>query len=198
MSAYLAELQLRIPEETSLTKLESFISQAENEVREARGYLEGNTDRIVTDSEMINGIYVIEAQPISATQISVTHETIVADTDTLGTITIIGVNAAGNSISEDIMPVADSTVYGLKKFRSVYLITGAGWVASGGTDVITIGTKGEATETRWFYAIIELAEWHYNHLGIEGENRHVEGNIDRTFQKKSEILSGISSIARAI
>lgn len=198
MSVYLTELQLRIPEETSTTKLESFISQAVNEVREARGYLEADADRIVTDSVMVNGTYVIEAQPISATQISVTHETVTAGTDTLGTITVDGVNTAGTLIEEVIVPVADSTVYGTKKFRSVSLVTGAGWVASGGTDTITIGINGESMETRWFYTIIELAEWHYNHLGIEGENRHMEGNIDRTFQKKSEILSGISSIARAI
>lgn len=97
-SEYLAELQLRIPEETDTEKLESYISQAVSEVRNARNYLD--------------------------------------DTET--------------------------------------------------------------TESRWFYTIIELAEYFYDMNGVSGESRHTEGDIDRTYKKKSDILSGISSIARSV
>lgn len=99
-------------------------------------------NRIVTIANMKVGTYTIaNASPVwgGGALITVTHATVAAGTDTLGTITIAGKDLAGQTISEVITPVADSTVTGTKIFRSVTSATGAGWVIAGGNDTITIG-----------------------------------------------------------
>ena len=68
----------------------------------------------------------------------------VTGTDTLGTVTIVGVDIAGNVRSEVITPVADSTVTGLIAFRTITSITGAGWVINVGNDTIQFGVAAGA------------------------------------------------------
>lgn len=100
------------------------------------------TNRIVTSANMKVGTYTIaNASPVWAggALITVTHTTVAAGTDTLGTITIDGTSLAGSVISEVITPVADSTVTGTKVFRTVTAVTGAGWVIAGGNDTIVVG-----------------------------------------------------------
>jgi hypothetical protein len=98
-------------------------------------------NRIVTSTNMIVGAYTIaNASPVwsGGALITITHTT-ATGADTLGTITIVGKDLAGQTISETITPVADSLVSGAKIFRSVTSATGAGWVINGGNDTIVIG-----------------------------------------------------------
>lgn len=197
MSEYLAELKLRITETVADAVLESYISQAVQDVRTKRAYLEADIDKIVTDAEMFNGTYSISEQPDLPTVPSITHESVGA-TDTLGVVTFTGYNKAGVEITDVVTPVADSTVYGVKKFCSFKTIVGSGWIVNGTADIITVGVSAEETEARWRYAILDLAEAYYNRRGAEGEKAHSEGDIGRSFLTRDEILSGVTSIARAI
>ena len=99
-------------------------------------------NRYVTSTNMKVGAYTIaNASPVwqGGAFITVTHATVAAGTDTLGTITIVGVDLAGNVRSEVITPIADSVATGTIPFRSVTSATGAGWVIAGGNDTVTIG-----------------------------------------------------------
>ncbi len=102
-------------------------------------------DQFVVSVDMKVGAYTLAnagAMPTAgARHVTVTHTA--GDTvDTLGTITVTGRALSGQSISETIMPVANSTVTGTKWFASVNAPTGAGWVidaAEGTKDTITVG-----------------------------------------------------------
>lgn len=100
------------------------------------------TNRFVTSTNMVNSTYTIaNASPVWAGGcfVTITHTTVAVGTDTLGTITIAGTDLFGQTISEVITPVADSTATGKKVFRSVTSATGAGWAIAGGNDTIVIG-----------------------------------------------------------
>jgi hypothetical protein len=99
-------------------------------------------NRIVTIASMINSTYTIaNASPVwsGGALITITHATVAAGTDTLGTITIVGKDLSGNALSEVITPLADTVATGTKIFRSVTSATGAGWIIAGGNDTVTIG-----------------------------------------------------------
>ena len=98
-------------------------------------------DRIVTTTNMKVGTYTIAAQPDVARNITVTA-TAGGTADTMGKITVAGTNSDGVSISEEIIPVAGSTVVGAKAFKTVTSVTGSGWVINGTTpvnDTIVVG-----------------------------------------------------------
>jgi hypothetical protein len=60
----------------------------------------------------------------------------------MGTITVVGTDADGQPISEVITPVSGSLVAGLKAFKTVASVTGAGWVidaVEGTKDTIIVG-----------------------------------------------------------
>lgn len=103
-----------------------------------------DADRFLLSVDMKVGAYTLDQTTIGtqgAKHVSVTHAS-VGTTDTLGTVTIVGRNLAGQTISEVITPVADSTVEGTKWFLSLISATGAGWVidaVEGTEDTITIG-----------------------------------------------------------
>jgi len=100
-------------------------------------------NRFVTTTNMIVGAYTVAnggAMPTAGARlITVTHTTVAAGTDTLGTITVVGTNLAGSAITEIITPLADAVATGTQWFRSVTSITGAGWVIAGGNDTIVVG-----------------------------------------------------------
>ncbi len=99
------------------------------------------TNRFVTSANMKVGTYTIaNASPVwsGGCQVTLTHTT-VAGTDTLGTVTIVGTDLSGSTITEVLTPVADSTVTSVGIFRSVVSATGAGWVAVSTADTIVIG-----------------------------------------------------------
>ena len=100
-----------------------------------------DVDKIVTSTDMKVGAYTVAAQPDIARNITVTV-TAVDTADTMGTITVVGTNINGKVISEVITPVADSTVAGVKAFKTVTSVTGAGWVidaVEASNDTITVG-----------------------------------------------------------
>jgi len=101
-----------------------------------------DVDRLVTSTNMVNDEYTIDGdQPDISRNITVTVTA--GDTaDTMGKITVVGTNYNDESISEEIIPVADSTVAGSKAFKSVTTITGSGWTIDGSeetNDTVTIG-----------------------------------------------------------
>jgi hypothetical protein len=98
-------------------------------------------NRYVLSTNMINGAYSLANQNPGdglARNVTVTHTT-ATGTDTLGTITVVGKDINGHTISEVITPLADQTVQGAKAFAQVASITGAGWVINGGNDTIVVG-----------------------------------------------------------
>ncbi len=70
--------------------------------------------------------------------VTIAHTT-VAGADTLGTITIVGVDLHGEPLTETITPLAGTTATGTKVFRSLTSATSVGWVATSTADTIIIG-----------------------------------------------------------
>lgn len=99
-------------------------------------------NRFVTIASMKVGDYTIaNASPVwqGGCRVTLTHATVATGTDQLGTVTIVGTDLTGTSVSEVLTPVADSTITGTQIFRTIVSATGAGWVIAGGNDTITIG-----------------------------------------------------------
>jgi len=100
---------------------------------------------IVTSTNMKVGEYDVDAQPEVPRNITVTS-TAVGTADTMGTITITGTNYDDEVITEEIVPVSGSTVAGIKAFKTVTTVVGAGWVVDGDektADTIIVGTGNE-------------------------------------------------------
>lgn len=100
------------------------------------------TNRFVTSTNMIVGAYTIaNASPVwqGGCFVTITHTTVAAGTDTLGTITLVGLGLDRQVQTEVITPVADSVATSTKIYRSVTSLTGAGWVIAGGNDTIVAG-----------------------------------------------------------
>lgn len=99
------------------------------------------TNRFVTSTNMIVGAYTL-AQTTPVWQggcfVTCAHVT-VTGTDTLGTVALVGVGIDGQSKSETITPVADSTVTSVNIYRTITSLTGAGWVINTGNDTIQFG-----------------------------------------------------------
>ena len=103
----------------------------------------------VANGAMKNAAYTLTAtldmpEAGTARKLTLTHVTVAAGTDALGTVTVVGKNLANQTITEVITPVADSLVNGTKWFRSVTTVTGAGWTIAGGNDTIVLGCGATA------------------------------------------------------
>lgn len=103
-----------------------------------------SADRFLNSVAMANGAYTLDETTIGvdgARQVTLTHAS--GDTaDTLGTVTIVGKDLAGQTITEVLTPEADATVTSTKWYRTLTSATQAGWVidgAEGTADTITIG-----------------------------------------------------------
>lgn len=99
-------------------------------------------NRFVTSTAMKVGTYTLANSAAvhgAGFLVTVTHTTVATGTDTLGTITVVGINLAGQPATDTITPVADNTATGTVIFRSVTSVTGAGWVIAGGNDTLTVG-----------------------------------------------------------
>lgn len=102
-------------------------------------------NRFVESTNMKVGAYTVANSGTMPTDgarlITVTHAA--GDTpDTLGTITVVGTNLAGATITEDITPLSGTVASGAKWFRTVTSVTGAGWVIDGAeatNDTLTVG-----------------------------------------------------------
>ena len=96
-------------------------------------------DKIVTTTDMANGVYTIAAQPVSPAYITVTR-TVAGSADTAGKITITGTDSSDDIISEEIIPGATGVaVSGRKIFKTVTLVVGSGWTSDGTPDTIVVG-----------------------------------------------------------
>lgn len=98
-------------------------------------------DKITVSVDMKVGSYTIAAQPDVPRNITVTV-TAGGTADTMGTITVTGTNVLNQTISEVITPVAGSAIAGLKAFKTVTSVVGAGWVidaVEGTKDTIKVG-----------------------------------------------------------
>ena len=100
-------------------------------------------NRYFASAAMHNGAYAVANSGLPGDGMA--HNVTCAQTavdveDTNGTLTIIGLDADGKVITEDITPNAGSTVQGTKAFKQVTSIVGAGWAQGGtGPDTIIIG-----------------------------------------------------------
>jgi hypothetical protein len=103
-------------------------------------------DRYITAVDMKVGAYSLANTTTGddlARNLIVTHSTQGGTTDTLGTLTIVGLDADGGAQSESIIPSADTTVLSTKYYSSITSITGVAWaIDAGGTpaaDHIKVG-----------------------------------------------------------
>lgn len=100
-------------------------------------------NQFVASANMKVGTYTLAnagAMPTEgARHVTVTHTQVGGVTDTLGTITVTGTNLAGQTITEDIVPVSASVATGTKWFASVTSVVGAGWVINTGNDTLVVG-----------------------------------------------------------
>lgn len=99
------------------------------------------TNRYVVSVAMKVGAYTLAATTPAwngGALVTITHTT-VAGTDTLGTVAVVGVDLAGQTRTDTITPVADSTATGVIPFRTITSITGVGWVAVSTADTIVVG-----------------------------------------------------------
>jgi len=101
-----------------------------------------DTDAVVVSATMKVGAYAVAAQPAYPARISVTHTT-AGSADTLGTITVTGTVGGTAGTTEEITPVADSTVYGSSYFTAITSVVGADWVTDGTDDSIVVGVSQE-------------------------------------------------------
>lgn len=95
-------------------------------------------DKIVTIANMKVGAYTIAAQPDVPRNITLTHAAVGA-ADTLGTVTVVGTDVNDQPITEVLTPVSGTLVAGLRAFKTVVSVTGAGWVIGEGNDTILVG-----------------------------------------------------------
>ncbi|HUT77731.1 MAG TPA: hypothetical protein VM285_08605 [Polyangia bacterium] len=109
-------------------------------------------NRFVEVQDMKNAAYTLTAtlaQPEANTArlLTLTHVQVGGVTDTLGVVTVVGKNLAGQAITEVITPSDGALVTGSTWFASVVSATGSGWTrdGAGGTeDTIVIGCAANA------------------------------------------------------
>lgn len=105
------------------------------------------TNRYVVSTNMIVGAYTLAATtPVwqGGALVTITHTQVGGVTDTLGTITVVGVDIAGNVRTESITPLNGTVATGLIPFRTITSITGVGWVINTGNDTIVAGVAAGA------------------------------------------------------
>jgi hypothetical protein len=107
-------------------------------------------NKIVTSTNMKNGDYTIAAQPIVPALLSVLVTGVVGN-DTMGTITFVGTDINGEALTEEVTPIAGTTVYTTNMFKSVTSATGAGWVINGTNDTIVIGVASIVAPTGYYF-----------------------------------------------
>ena len=99
-------------------------------------------NRYVTSTNMKVGAYALaNTTPVwaGAGFVTVTHTEVGGGVDTLGTIDVVGVDLAGNTRSESIVPLNGTVATGTIAFRTITSVTGAGWVIGVGNDTIVVG-----------------------------------------------------------
>lgn len=113
----------------------------------------------VTSVAMKVGAYTLAATaPTSGARRVTCTRTVVGGADTPGTITVVGKDLSGQTITETLTPGAHTIlVTGTLFFASITSITGAGWVTATGDDTIVVGwdaTLAVATGAGKLYGIV--------------------------------------------
>lgn len=101
-----------------------------------------DVDRVVTSANMKVGAYTIANAAATdgyAHKVTITHTQVGGVSDTLGTITIVGIGVDGSVVTEVMTPSDGGTATSTAFFKSVTSATGAGWVVDTTADTITIG-----------------------------------------------------------
>lgn len=102
-----------------------------------------DADKFVVSADMKNAAYTIAAQPSCPSRVGI-GITETSTADTMGIVTVVGTGQNDAVISEVIIPVAGSTVWGLLYFKTLASITGSGWAAIAGADKIIVGTSADS------------------------------------------------------
>jgi len=101
-----------------------------------------DADGYVTITNMIVGAYtLLRTTPLGggARNVTVTHATVAAGTDTIGTVVVVGTDLSDAVITETITPGADAVTQGTMAFKTITSITSVGWAITGGNDTVTFG-----------------------------------------------------------
>lgn len=148
-------------------------------------YDDYDVDRIVKSTEMVNDSYTIAAQPAYPCNITVTA-TAEDTADTMGTVTITGLDKERSAQTEVITPVAGRTVDGTSIFSQVFTAVGSGWsidAVEASNDLITVGVGNlKAVPTKHDYKQCQIAAYLVNKQGAEGQIGHSENGISRTYE----------------
>jgi hypothetical protein len=102
-------------------------------------------DKIVVSTNMKVGAYTLADQPDYPSRISITH-TSVGTVDTLGTVVLVG-TSGGETVTETLVPIANTTIYSDKFYSAVTSLTGAGWSIVSTNDTIKMGIKADRYDT---------------------------------------------------
>lgn len=105
--------------------------------------LDEDDDYITTSTNCKNGSFTLIQDPDVPRPLLVTL-TAVGDSDTYGTITIVGTDYNDVAISEVMNPVVGANV-SFKSYKTIDSITQAGWTAVGTADTIKIGIAAIGT-----------------------------------------------------
>jgi hypothetical protein len=100
------------------------------------------TNRYVVSANMKVGVYTLaNTTPVwaGAGLVTVTHTEVGGGVDTLGTIVVVGVDLAGVTRTDTIVPLNGTTATGVIPFRTITSVTGVGWVIGVGNDTIVVG-----------------------------------------------------------
>jgi hypothetical protein len=106
----------------------------------------GVANRYVVSVAMKSGAYTLAntGPGNSGARYVTCTRTVVGGADTAGTLTVVGTNLAGQTITDTLIPGANGIlVTGTKLFASVASVTGAGWVTATGDDTIVVGMAAE-------------------------------------------------------
>jgi hypothetical protein len=118
-------------------------------------YFNAIVNRIVASANMKVGGYTVAAQPLVPCKITILA-TAAGAADTLGTVTVFGLNELGNPTTEIITPISNTTVSSTNTFSHIYSVTGAGWVIGEGNDTIIVGTAEVSEATNEYFSAIQI------------------------------------------
>lgn len=116
-----------------------------------------DADKIVTSTDMKASAYTIAAQPTVPAILSVLV-TAVGTADTMGTIDFVGTDRSGAVQLETVIPIAGTTVFTTKVFKTVTTATGVGWVIDGGSqnDTIIIGVAAVSAPSGYYFSYLQV------------------------------------------
>jgi len=103
-----------------------------------------DNDKYVVSTVMKNATYTLANSGLPgdglARNVTVKRTVVATGADTPGKITVTGIDLDGLTITEEIIPGADTVVVpGVKAFKQVTSVVGSLWTVQGGNDTIEVG-----------------------------------------------------------